>query len=83
MFTHIVDFKCLSDIIPLDILSNLCYIIILSVQDGMSALMFASEKGHAEIVKYLLKAKASLNLQTKVSWQQILISMLCCTVAFT
>ena len=33
-----------------------------------SALMLASEKGHTEIVKYLAEAKASLDLQTPVSW---------------
>ena len=29
-------------------------------------MMFASEKGHTEIVKYLIEAKASLDLQQKV-----------------
>ena len=28
--------------------------------------MFASENGHTEIVKYLIEAKASLDLQTQV-----------------
>ena len=36
-------------------------------QDGKSALIFGSENEHAEIVKYLIDAKASLNLQTKVN----------------
>ena len=42
--------------------------LLLSLQDGYSVLMLASEKGHTEIVKHLVDAKASLNLQSKVSW---------------
>ena len=41
----------------------------LSLQDGGSALMLASENGHTEIVKNLLDSKASLDLQTKVGHQ--------------
>ena len=40
----------------------------LSLQYGESALMLASEKGHTEIVKHLIDAKASLDLQSEVSW---------------
>ena len=39
---------------------------VLMFQYGASALMVASEKGHSEIVKYLIKAKASLDLQLQV-----------------
>ena len=43
--------------------------LLLSLQyDGKSALMLASEKGHTEIVKHLVEAKASLDLQSRVSW---------------
>ena len=43
--------------------------LLLSLQlDGKSALMLASEKGHTEIVKHLVEAKASLDLQSLVSW---------------
>ena len=43
--------------------------LLLSLQhDGKSALMLASEKGHTEIVKHLVEAKASVDLQSHVSW---------------
>ena len=42
--------------------------LLLSLQDSYSALMLASEKGHTEIVKHLVEAKASLDLQSEVSW---------------
>ena len=43
--------------------------LLLSLQsDDKSALMLASEKGHTEIVKHLVEAKASLDLQSWVSW---------------
>ena len=42
--------------------------LLLSLQDGESALMLASQKGHTEIVKHLVEAKASLHLQSEVSW---------------
>ena len=48
--------------------------LILSLQDGESALMLGSENGHTKIVKYLLDSKASLDLQTKVG-HQILIPL--------
>ena len=41
--------------------------LLLSLQDGYSALMLATEKGHTEIFKHLVEAKASLDLQTWVS----------------
>ena len=37
-----------------------------SFQEGDSALMLASHYGHTEIVKYLIEAKASLDLQKQV-----------------
>ena len=40
----------------------------MSLQDGKSALMLASENGHLEIVIYLVDSKASLDLQLKVDW---------------
>ena len=40
----------------------------LSLQDGKSALMLASENGHTEIVKYLVDSKSSLDLQSQVDW---------------
>ena len=42
--------------------------LLLSLQLNVSALMLASEKGHTEIVKHLVEAKASLDLQSRVSW---------------
>ena len=43
--------------------------LLLSLQYGdKSALMLASEKGHTDIVKHLVEAKASLDLQSRVSW---------------
>ena len=39
---------------------------VFSFQDGWSALMMASCNGHTEIVKYLIEAKASLDLQKQV-----------------
>ena len=35
-------------------------------QGGWSAVMLASQNGNTEIVKYLIEAKASLDLQTQV-----------------
>ena len=43
-------------------------LLLLSLQDGKSALMWASQNGHTEIVKHLVEAKASLDLQSQVSW---------------
>ena len=39
---------------------------VFSFQDGWSALVLASRYGHAEIVKYLIEAKALLDLQKQV-----------------
>lgn len=36
------------------------------MQNGSTALSFAAEKGHFEIVSVLVKADANVNLQTKV-----------------
>ena len=41
-------------------------ILLLSLQDGLTALMLASKNGHTEIVKYLVDSEASLDLQTQV-----------------
>ena len=43
--------------------------LLLSLQDGESAMMLASENGHTDIVKYRLDSKASLDLQIKVGHQ--------------
>ena len=40
--------------------------LIFSFQDGWSALMFASQEGHTDIAKYLIEAKASVDLQKHV-----------------
>ena len=42
--------------------------LLLSLKDGESALMLASQRGHTDIVKYLVDSKASLDLQSKVDW---------------
>ncbi len=41
---------------------------ILSLQDGWTALYWASRNGHDEIVRVLLAAKATVNTQTKVGF---------------
>ena len=42
------------------------------MQDGETALHRASEKGHGEVVKALVEAKANVDVQTKVrrGWGQ-------------
>ena len=42
--------------------------LLLSLQSGKSAFRLALEKGHTKIVKHLVEAKASLDLQSRVSW---------------
>ena len=42
------------------------FISLLSLQDGESALMLASDNGHTDIVKYLVDSKAELDLQKQV-----------------
>ncbi len=41
---------------------------ILSLQDGVTALHWASNNGHDEIVRVLLAAKATVNTQEKVGF---------------
>ena len=38
------------------------------LQDGRTALMLASQNGHTEVVKCLIEAKASPDLQAKVNY---------------
>ena len=45
----------------------------MSLQDGWSALMLASWKGHTDAVKCLIEANSAVNLQSKVSCELILI----------
>ena len=40
-------------------------------QNGMTALYAASQEGHDEVVKILVRAKADINLQTNVSNQTV------------
>ena len=47
------------------------FIFVFSFQDGWSALMLASRNGHTEIAKYLIEAKASVNLQKQVYYVKI------------
>ena len=49
---------------------------ILSLQDGWTALYWASRNGHDEIVRVLLAAKATVNTQTKVGFVVISHNML-------
>ena len=44
------------------------------VQEGWTALHAACEKGHDDTVKILMRAKADLNLQSKVSNNSLLLS---------
>ena len=39
-----------------------------SLQDGVSSLMWACDRGHAEVVRMLLSAGAQVNDQDKVSY---------------
>ena len=55
----------MSLIIPCDKIKP---ILLLFFQHGLSALMWASRNGYTEIVKYLVEAEASLNLQLWVKW---------------
>ena len=43
-------------------------ILLLSIQDGLTALMLASKNGHIEIVKYLVESEALIDLQTQVDY---------------
>ena len=54
---------------------------VFSFQDGSSALMLASRDGHTEIVKYIIEAKALLDLQEKV-YCAYYDAMLCITSSF-
>ncbi len=38
----------------------------LLLQDGWTALMFASQNGHTEVVKFLIEANASVDIQNQV-----------------
>ena len=46
----------------------------LSLQDGRTALMIASERGHMECVKMLLERGAKVNMEDKVSTARHLIT---------
>ena len=46
------------------------------LQDEWSALMLASENGHTDVVKCLIEANSSVNLQTNVSCNSIVINNL-------
>ncbi len=46
----------------------------LLLQDGWTALMLASEDGHTEMVKYLIEASASVDIQTQVICYGVFIS---------
>ena len=45
----------------------------MSLQDGWSALMLASQNGHAEVVMCIIKANSVVNLKSKVSCESNLI----------
>ena len=53
-------------------------VFVISFQDGSSALMLASGNGRTETVKYLINAKASVDLQGKVYFHQLVIIDNCC-----
>ena len=52
------------------------YVTLVSQYDK-SALMLASENGYTEIVKHLVEAQASLDLQSEVSWPSYFYIALC------
>ena len=41
------------------------------LQDGVSALMLASQNGHTEVVKCLIEANSAVDHQSKVSCESI------------
>ena len=41
---------------------------LLTIQNGMSALILASQRGYIEVVKLLLQLKAHIDAQSKVRW---------------
>ena len=43
------------------------WVVLSTLQDGVSPLMTASEHGHLNIVRLLIKQGANINSQTKVS----------------
>ena len=43
------------------------YSLLSIIQDGVTALMYASYEGHTEVVKVLAEAKADLNITDKVN----------------
>ena len=47
---------------------HICWQYNFCVQEGWTALHLACEEGHDDTVKILMRAKADLNLQTKVSY---------------
>ena len=51
---------------------------LLSIQDGFTPLLMASQKGHTTVVKLLLEAKAKPDLQNKVMFAEI--AFLICSV---
>ena len=46
-------------------------ILLLSLQDGLSALMLASLNRHTENAKYLVDSKAAIDLQTQTKYQML------------
>ena len=51
---------------------------LLSIQDGFTPLLMASQEGHTTVVKLLLEAKAKPDLQNKVMFA--IIAFLICSV---
>lgn len=55
-------------------------ILVLALQDGLTALMVAAQEGHTEIVRVLLQSGAAVNVQNKVTTKIELILLFYCMI---
>ena len=68
--------ECVSDIDGTH-MSTCTYTYTVSLQDGWTALMVASQEGHVECVRMLLDRGAEVNMQNKVSGPLYTVCMQC------
>lgn len=60
------------------LIKYLLFCLLLSTQDGITALMLASQYGAMAVVQALIAAKADLNLQDKVCFLCSFLYRFCC-----